>query len=138
MECAVNELCESWEKSKDLFIEFVFVSVNEILFTELAFDIGDIEEEDEEDMNMWEFIVESTSIVVFAVVASVALDMLISDMDIFDGRGSSLNFVVLDVLSLAWDSIDTRPAEKLFMYLEINFFRFCFRLLSLQFWTKWR
>jgi hypothetical protein len=52
MDCAVNELCESWEKSKDRFIEFVFVSVNEISFTEPAFDIGDIEEEDEEDMNM--------------------------------------------------------------------------------------
>jgi len=100
MDCAVNELCESWEKSKDRFIEFVFVSVNEISFTEPAFDIGDIEEEDEEDMNICGFIVESTSIVVFAVVASVALDMLISDTDVFDARGSSLNFVVLDVLSL--------------------------------------
>jgi hypothetical protein len=101
MDCAVNELCESWEKSKDRFIEFVFVSVNEISLTEPAFDIGDIEEEDEEDLDICASIVEaSTSIVVFAVVASVALDMLISDTDVFDARDSSLNFVVLDVLSL--------------------------------------
>jgi hypothetical protein len=112
----------------------MFVSVNEISLTEPAFDIGDIEEEDEEDKNMCGFIVESTSIVVFAVVASVALDMLISDTDVFGARDSSLNFVVLDVLSL--DSIDTRPAEKLFMYLEITFFRLLCRLLSLLFWTK--
>ena len=104
MDCAVNELCKSllsaWEKSIDRFIEFVSVSGNEISFTEPAFDIGDIEEEDEEDMNLCGCIVESTSIVVFAVVASAALDMLISDSDVFAARGSSWNFVVLDVLSL--------------------------------------
>ena len=51
-------------------------------------------------MNIRGSIVESMSIVVFAVVASAALDMLISDSDVFDARGISWNFVVLDVLSL--------------------------------------
>lgn len=93
----------SWEKSIDRFVEVVFVRDNEISFTEPAFDIGDIEVEDEEDLdNCASSVASSTSIVVFAVVASAALHMLISDSDVFAGRGdgSSWNFVVLDVLSL--------------------------------------
>lgn len=93
----------SWEKSIDRFVEVVFVRADEISFTEPAFDIGDIEVEDEEDLDICASIVKSsTSIVVFAVVASAALHMLISDSDVFAaiGDGSSWNFVVLDVLSL--------------------------------------
>lgn len=78
----------SWEKSIDRFVEVVFVSDNEISFTEPAFDIGDIEEEDEEDLDICASIVESsTSIVVFAVVASAALHMLMLDSDVFAARG---------------------------------------------------
>ena len=62
---------------------------------EPVFDIGDIDEEDEEFWNIGP-IVESSSIVVFAVVASAALDMLKSDSDVFADRHNLGSSVVLD------------------------------------------